>query len=240
MPAKWRNKLSGFTERGGKQLLGIEMPRQRASELIRTAEKFIGEHRYDIAAEQLTRAQRIDPSNPYIPAILARVQRLQTGTRDALHSGERGFFEPTVGAEHADGVRPPEQSAASVDRWIASADAYLRRGALDNAFESLMNAYMLDPLNPTVVACEERVLPAWEKARAEGKSSFAHLAPISIRETSSVLSAAGTAAPSGLPQPMLNQLSEDARLAILHQQKEAERLRREQAMWREASRPRES
>lgn len=237
MRGKMKDRLTDFFQEEAKVPLGGLMARSRASELIRTAEKFIGEHRYDIAAEQLTAAQRLDPSNPYIPAILARAQQLRDGKLANPGGPDRSrYLQVTVGSEFASGIRAGEPATGSLERWVASADAYLKRGALDNAFEALMNAYMLDPVNPAVMACEERVLPAWEKARAQGKSSFASLAPITARETQAVLSAAGAQAPSGLPPSMLDQLRDDARIELLRQQKEAERLRHEQARWRDASR----
>jgi tetratricopeptide (TPR) repeat protein len=238
MRGKWKERFGGLAESGGKNHFGDQMARNRASDLIRSAERFIGDHRYDIASEQLESARRIDPTNPYIPAILARVQQLKEGRRPSPAAGTAStrYLDVTVGSEFASGIRPEDPASHPLERWVASAEAYLQRGAFDNAFEALMNAYMIDPVNPLVMACEERVLPAWQKAHAAGKTAFARLAPITTRETRAVLSAADSAAPSGLPQPMLDQLSENARLEILHQQKEAERLRREQAVWRDASR----
>ena len=48
-----------------------------------------------------------------------------------------------------------------------AAGTLLNRGLSESAFETLMNAYLLDPVSPDVLACEKRVLPAWELFRKQ-------------------------------------------------------------------------
>ena len=102
----------------------------------------------------------------------------------------------------------------------------MRQGAYETAFDSLMNAYFLDPVSPTLMESEKTLLPAIEMMRRQkagrteslklsGLSSFS---PSARRTDSSTLSA-----------------QESQRVEELKRQKETERSERERTMWREAS-----
>jgi hypothetical protein len=76
----------------------------------------------------------------------------------------------TVGREFSGGIRPDEggsseQIRLQIRQLTDTATVLLNRGMSEGAFDSLMKAYLLDPMNPDVIACESRVIPAWEKAR---------------------------------------------------------------------------
>ena len=146
------------------------------SDIIRSAEKFLSEGRYDVALEQLHQAQGLDPSNQYIDAIIVRAENLRTALvnpvqgRDSALEGSR-YLSVTVGREFSGGIRSdeggsPEQIRLQIRQLTDTATVLLNRGLSESAFESLMKAYLLDPMNPDVVACEKRVLPAWEKQRS--------------------------------------------------------------------------
>lgn len=145
------------------------------SDIIRSAERFLSEGRYDVALEQLNQARGLDPSNQYIDAIIVRAQNLRatrispTQGRDPALEGSR-YLSVTVGKEFGGGIRPDEGGSADqirlqIRQLTDTATVLLDRGLSENAFESLMKAYLLDPMNPDVIACESRVLPAREKAR---------------------------------------------------------------------------
>jgi hypothetical protein len=145
------------------------------SDIIRSAEKFLSEGRYDVALEQLSQARGLDPSNQYIDAIIVRAQNLRASQinpgqgRDPALEGTR-YLSVTVGKEFSGGVRPEEgesseQIRLQIRQLTDTATVLLNRGLSESAFDSLMKAYLLDPLNPDVLACESRVLPVWEKAR---------------------------------------------------------------------------
>lgn len=153
------------------------------TELIRNAEKHIAAKKYSFALEQLMTAQKLEPRNSYIQAIIYRIQHLQT-----QGEGTTAPLEVTVGAEFQSGIKGPEDVpvpsdlTARVRQLTALANNYLEHGSLDFAFESLMKAFLLDPTSPHVLACEKEVLPAWEKARTTKRRSatsggFASLHP---------------------------------------------------------------
>lgn len=195
-------------------------------EYIRVAERYIQEREYDLAMKQLTIAQRIDPNNIYIHAIIERIHRLA-----AEESNGGRFLAITVGDEFEDGIRPtpdgfprPDEVEAQVRRLTAKASELLRRGAYETAFDSLMNAYLLDPVSPLVIETERTLLPAIEMMR-RGK-----------REGSQRMTVTATQPPSGRRTDAGSLSPEDSqRLDELRRLKDQERDAREREMWREAS-----
>ena len=192
------------------------------SDIIRSAEKFLSEGRYDVALEQLSQARGLDPSNQYIDAIIVRAQNLRatqinpTQGRDPALEGSR-YLSVTIGKEFRAGIRPEEggsseQIRLQIRQLTDTAAVLLSRGLSESAFDSLMKAYLLDPMNPDVIACEARVLPAWEQVRQ------AH-------------GAASPTAADGVSR------SETRRLSGLVRQKEELREEKERHAWRLASDP---
>ena len=162
---------------------GTRLDKAPASELIRSAEKFIASGKLALAKEQLSIAQALDPNNSYIPAILDRLDVLESRVMPDAPSmqdqGGKRYLSVTVGSEFRNGIRAfgvePQATAKEIQnrirRLTSAAENFLENGAYKNAFESLMKAYLLDPLSPFVIACERTVLPAWERTRA-GKRSL--------------------------------------------------------------------
>jgi len=76
----------------------------------------------------------------------------------------------TVGKQFESGFKRQEDESATsseavrlrIKELTETAQILLNRGLSESAFETLMRAYLLDPLNPDVLLCEKRVLPAWE------------------------------------------------------------------------------
>jgi hypothetical protein len=71
-----------------------------------------------------------------------------------------------------------------------------------------MEAYLIDPLDPRVITCEQAILPAWEKYRTEG-----------------IAAAAATPA----------KMSDEERLTRLKAEREARRTAIERRVWEQAS-----
>jgi tetratricopeptide (TPR) repeat protein len=147
---------------------------------IREAERLISAGEYERALERLSTAQKLDPENKYIMAIIDRIGGLQThrpigDRKTAKPSASKGGRESarylgiTVGSEFENGVfsggGTAEENPADVRALTMSAEIYLKQGLLNKAFEQLMQAYLLDPVHPAVMACEQHILPSWEKAR---------------------------------------------------------------------------
>jgi hypothetical protein len=195
-------------------------------EYIRVAEKYITERQYDLAMKQLTIAQGLEPNNIYIHAIIERIHRLAS---EESNGGR--FLAITVGDEFEGGVRPngepgprPDEIEAQVKRLTSKASELLRRGAYETAFDSLMNAYLLDPVSPVVMETERTLLPAIELMRKGKKDG-------SQRMT------AATAQPPSARRPDTSTLNEEdsQRLDELRRQKDQERDAREREIWRAAS-----
>jgi len=198
-------------------------------EIIRVAEKCIEAREFERAMDQLTAAQRMDPDNFYINAIIERIHRLAS---EESNGGR--FLALTIGDEFETGIRPGdnegksgEELDARVKKLTSKASELLRRGAYETAFDSLMNAYLLDPVSPAVIESERTLLPAIEMMRKRG----------TIKEGSQRMNPYDTLPPSGRRPEGATLSADDARrIDELKRQREQERFESERAMWREASR----
>jgi hypothetical protein len=118
-------------------------------------------------------------------------------------------------------------------------------GAIDAAFESLMEAYLLDPTSPLVAVSEAKMRPFWDLLRTRGVPAYEPTARprddgtrmdgFRRRRTpakqQSILPRAQTA--TSLP----SKPDGDARLEERIHNLERARREREQTMWRKASQP---
>jgi hypothetical protein len=155
------------------------------SQIIRSAEKFLSEGRCDLAIQQLQQARELDPANQYIDAIIVRAQTMRDSQLSPLPGRDPAMESPrylsvTIGKEFSGGIRQDEANSSEqvrqqiqkqIQKLTDTATVLLTRGLGEGASEALMKAYLLDPMNPDVIACEERVLPAWNKIR-EGREDL--------------------------------------------------------------------
>jgi hypothetical protein len=126
-------------------------------------------------------------------------------------SRERKPFSVTIGPEFGKiGKSEPlsKDLESQITRLTGAAEQYLQRGQSALAFDSLMEAYLLDPLNPRVVSCEKNVLPAWEAFRNKQSSVPASVAP----------------------------MTDEQRLSRLKAEREVVRQAKERKVWEQASR----
>ena len=196
-------------------------PQASVKELIRTAERHIAIQEYEIALDKLSRAKQIEPSNTYIQAIIERISALDCMNREMAgdpgqtpDSSEQPYLSVTLGKEIENDVPSRKDVQRRVKRLTGAASQLLERGAYETAFETLMKAYLLDPTSPDVIECEKNLLPTWESMHKQ----------LNTPVRSAII-----------PQPSVE--DGDQRLLALRQQKEQERLEKERAIWREASRP---
>lgn len=206
------------------------------SQFIRTAERYMAGGKYTMALEQLSYAQELEPQNQYIEAIMERVRNLQKDNpapAPVTANGNR-YLSVTVGKEFQNGIRSdvdepdssPLELKSRVRELTDTAEILLNRGLNESAFDALMKAYLLDPLSPDVLSCEKRVLPAWEVTRKQKALGLAR--PVMAR------SPVFADRPSQKISPTTP--NDSQRINLLKGQKESERIDRERALWREASR----
>jgi len=208
----------------------VHAPSAGAKSFIRVAERHIEAHEYDLAMKDLVAAQRTDPDNIYIHAIVERVHRLA-----ADESSGKRFLGVTVGDAYDTGIKPAgderasqEELDARIKKLTNTASLLLRRGAIETAFDSLMNAYLLDPMSPHVVETERTLLPVIELMRRRG----------TITRGSQTMNTFPMPPPSGRRADATPLSAEDARrIEELKSQKEQQRIESERAVWRQASRP---
>jgi hypothetical protein len=239
-------------------------------ETIRNAERSIARADYRKALEILHSVRRVEPSNMYVFAIIERVETLMRGSlqtasdlQDMVDSTRPGngtgqYLSITVGENaetDASLATVPEDAAdaeSKIKRFTEVAAHLYERGSYELAFESLMNAYLIDPTSPLVSECEKKLLPAFEALKSQGGARrFPKLQKLSREADPSVdisefltrvtrpLQKKENPADS-LPVPVSHTdqgASLQARLEALKQQREIERKERERAMWRAASQP---
>ncbi len=100
----------------------------------------------------------------------------------------------------------PVEMQNQIGKLTNAAQHYLKSGQSALAFDSLMEAYLLDPLDARVLSCEKAVLPAWENYRQQHAGS-------------------AVASKSG----------DEVRLARLKAEREIQRSAKERQMWEQAS-----
>lgn len=200
------------------------------SEIIRKAEKQIAGGKLASAKQLLEDAQKNDPNNEYINAILERVMVL--GLREEDASMPASEAPKDTSTEPAVKVDPEGQPAEDVQSQVKQLTSIARdlyeRGSVETAFESLMNAYMLDPLSRDVAQAETLIVPAFEMMKKRGTITVQQtgIAPTTAQILQQSIAGNGSEGQPSAPTSRLDQLK---------QQKEQERLVRERAMWRKAS-----
>ena len=142
------------------------MEKKGVSQYVRAAERLLDAGKYAMALEALSVAQEFEPHNASVRDVLDRALTLQARDR-----GE--YFSVTVGNEFPHGIRTAEDESAlsqqeiraRVQYLVEVADVFLDRGMTESALDSLMRAYLLDPLAPEVLSTERRILPVLEMMR---------------------------------------------------------------------------
>lgn len=212
------------------------------SQLIRSAERFISMQKFGFAREQLELAQTLAPKNSYIGAIIERVKVAEGRVQGDLLSVSVGpEFRTGVKSNLDEPALSPKELQAQIRHLTSVAEQFLEKGSYDNAFDSLMKAYLLDPVSPYVISCEKAVLPVWQ--RNHGISTPGNPATPSNNFTRKSLMSQSTNLDSlrpgtGLQSNLASQQGDqNKRLEALKLQKEMERRERERALWRQASSP---
>ena len=187
------------------------------SEIIRQAEKQIASSNLDRARELLSQARFTYPGNEYITAILERIDLLEHQPVSASASQKAVSVSLPESAQ----APPLDTTAMQVKRLTKVACTLNARGSVGPAFESLMNAYLLDPLSPDVLAAEQVILPAVELMRERG------MVTTQAPTTAQLLHQHVSSGASGQ--------NTEQRLEMLKLAKEQEREEKERAIWRKAS-----
>jgi tetratricopeptide (TPR) repeat protein len=211
-------------------------PFNPAGELVRFAEKLIEQGDVAQALECLHEALTRQPDNLYITAVIQRAEKMRGGPAHSQRAPQQKPLTVTVDSRQPSGVRQePAESPGDVDarirRLTMVAGRLFDRGAFDAAFESLMKAYLLDPGNPLVVACEKQMMPVWNTLRKTGLPGYS---PQHYVGAGKVLQAPPPVVAQSQP---LAPVATDAevRLELRKRQLEQQRKDHEQTIWRNAS-----
>lgn len=226
-----------------------ERPRfdDSVSQLIRSAERFMSLRKYAFAEDQLNLAKTLEPNNAYIWAIQERLRTVKEQQPSGLLgaainditsdvNSER-YLSVTVGSEFETGFKGkepelatnPKELQTSIRQLTNVAESLLEKGLHEKAFDSLMKAYLLDPVSPYVISCEKMVLPAWEATHSKSGN-------INGKFSAYTEDSEGGMAMNQIQEKALS-AEEQKRMDTLKLQKEFERKERERQMWRQASSP---
>jgi len=150
------------------------------SQYVWAAEELLTSGKYGMALEALSIAQEMDPQNSNVQATVERALMLQAQvatnpSEQSELSAERTSsrtLSTTVGKQFDRGIKSvgevspsPQEIHAKVKYLVDTAAIFIDRGMNESAFESLMRAYLLDPLAPEVISSEEKLLPLLEVMR---------------------------------------------------------------------------
>ncbi len=138
----------------------------RIAVLISAAEKNIEECRFADALDHLAAAEQIDPHNRSVRMIKELVKSLMANQKKQSMVQRVLSFSSEFGSRkilRKEKAEPLSENQRRIRNLTSSAEFFFSRGAIDNAFESLMRAYLLDPAAPEVAECERRILPVWQK-----------------------------------------------------------------------------
>ena len=122
----------------------------------------------------------MEPQNSKLHAIVEQALMLYaqaSANASQLSESPSGKESPralstTVGKQFDRGIKSvdetspsPQEIHAKVKHLVDTATVFIDRGMNESAFESLMRAYLLDPLAPEVISSEEKILPLLEVMR---------------------------------------------------------------------------
>jgi hypothetical protein len=220
-----------------------QMQRDAVAEIIRRAEFNISGQHYAAAQELLAEAWRLDPGNPYIPAIVERVQIMQSMQHDirALRDHDSGrYLAVSVGKQFTGGIKPAaaqltEDQQARLRRLLMVAVTLQERGAYEAAYDTVLKAEEMSPVDGEVVALKERIRPQYEiaMARKNGEGSPSRRTDLPGVAASMAVKLL-TDDIASVPPPAAPPTESEMRIDVLRKQREQQRQLREQQMWRQA------
>ncbi len=226
--------------------------RSAVAEIIRRAEKSIAGQEYKLAQDLLAEAWRLDPGNPYIPAIVERVQILQGMASEfasQLNRSGNQQLSVSVGKEFPGGIKQAEGAdlpRGKIQRFLTVATTLLERGSYQSAYESIIKAEELDAQDPDVQALKAKVLPLYEasmtrrSAGISGPARHGDSGGVAASMAGRLLAEELKAQQEALQQKGNFLPTFEDRLEVLRRQKEAERLARERALWDQTTHKRAS
>jgi hypothetical protein len=129
---------------------------ERLQQYLQSAEELIAGGRLDEAANQLAFVVVIEPLNPAAADLQRKIREIQ----------ERRRQEEIELRRRKEEEEQQRQAAVqlAIQKNIESANGFAGEKKFNDALRVITRAYMLDPLNEEVRACEQRILEAQEDA----------------------------------------------------------------------------
>lgn len=221
-------------------------------EIIRRAEKSIAGQEYKLAQDLLSEAWRLDPGNPYIPAIVERVQILQgMASEFASQMNKNGHqqLSVSVGKDFPEGIKQAGDAdlpRGKIQRLLTVATTLFERGSYQAAYEAIVRAEELDAQDPDVRGLKAKVVPLYEASMTRrsggitGPARHGDSGGVAASMAGRLLAEELKAQQDALQQKGSFLPTFEDRLEFLRRQKEAERLARERALWDQTTHKRAS
>jgi len=217
-------------------------------ELVRLAERLLEQGNLPKAMGYLSMAHAQEPENRYIAALMQRINLLSgegKATPGTIQITALQQPQVHVKSTHLKSEASTQDTQDKVRRLTLIAQKLFDLGAIDSAFESLMEAYLLDPANPLVAVSEAKMRPLWNLLRTRGVPAYEPTTR--PREDGTRLDGFRRRVTTATPQPVLPKAQTatalpsnpdgDARVEERKRDLERARREREQTMWRKASQP---
>jgi hypothetical protein len=152
-----RIKREGEEKRRKEEEARKKAQQQKVNQHLARAKKLFSEYQYEEARSELAFIIVIDPLNE-------EMITLEQQIRDAEEKRQAEEME-RYRRQQAEQQKKREATQAKVRKQIETAETYLINGKYSDALRVIAAAYVLDPLNETLQACEERILKTQEEAR---------------------------------------------------------------------------
>jgi Flp pilus assembly protein TadD len=133
-----------------------EAQKQRIGAYLKSAEQLVNSGRLEEAANQLAFVVVIDPLN-------AAAAELQRKIREIHDRKRREEMEQRKRKEEEE-VQRQVAVRTAIQKNIEAANALAGAGKFNEALRVITRAYMVDPLNEEIRACEQRILAAQEES----------------------------------------------------------------------------
>ncbi len=104
---------------------------QQSAQFLKQADSFIRMEDFNEAEKAVESARQVDPSNPYIEAYEMRLKQILAKQREQK-----------------------EHSSARGGNHVETAKKFVQEGSLDQAMQELTEAFILDPMNESLLKFE--------------------------------------------------------------------------------------
>ncbi len=147
-----------------KKIDPLAIQKEQIARLLRSADEFTRDNRFDDAILELERVLRIDAKHSYARSFLERVRYMQK-------KADQSWRQQTEEAEQS-----LDQRMTVISRHLASAEAYMAVRNFKQALAVIAEIYRIDPTNYYARAFSERIEAAMQQEQGAARAAQAEQA----------------------------------------------------------------